>query len=241
MAISPSQDVQHPTNVVPSPMKPLDVSDKKKFMMSPVPKERGMLRCYVTRERTAFMKLFPKYYLFLEHANTFLMSARKRKKNRSSNYLLSLDPDDLNRVSSNYFGKVRSNFVGTEFTIYDKGESPKNMNSSNRDVRLQLGCILYVCDLNPKKDMSSGRLGFAVPLGLTIRHTSHEPMQETNILGSKGPRKLSVCVPKITSEGKYFPFPQMKDRPTMIERYKDKDWKNLYIFRNNSPQWNDGT
>ena len=26
--------------------------------------------------------------------------------------------------SGNYFGKLRSNFVGTEFTIYDRGVKP---------------------------------------------------------------------------------------------------------------------
>ena len=46
-----------------------------------------------------------------------LRSARKRKKNKTSNYLISLDDDDLARKSGNFFGKVRSNFIGTEFTM----------------------------------------------------------------------------------------------------------------------------
>ena len=50
----------------------------------------------------------------------FLLSARKRKKSKSSNYIISLDEDDLARQSGNFFGKLRSNFVGTEFTIFDK-------------------------------------------------------------------------------------------------------------------------
>lgn len=130
---------------VESPRKPLNLSDRRRFLMRPVPKDYGMLQCYVTRERTSLTKLFPKYYMFLEHGGTFLMSARRRKKNRSSNYLLSLDPDDLNRSGSNYFGKLRANFVGKEFTMFDSGVNPKNSAGSNKDVRLQLGCVSFVC------------------------------------------------------------------------------------------------
>jgi hypothetical protein len=32
--------------------------------------------------------------------------------------------DDLKRNSTNYLGKLRSNFVGTEFRIYDNGCEP---------------------------------------------------------------------------------------------------------------------
>jgi hypothetical protein len=34
---------------------------------------------------------------------------------------VSLDYDDLGRESEKYFGKLRANFVGTEFTIFDDG------------------------------------------------------------------------------------------------------------------------
>jgi len=73
---------------------------------------------------------FPEYFLYLDGPGTkpgsptadakFLLSARKRKKSKSSNYIISLDEDDLARQSGNFFGKLRSNFVGTEFTIFDK-------------------------------------------------------------------------------------------------------------------------
>ncbi len=54
----------------------------------------------------------------------FLLAARKRKKQTTSNYLISLDPEDLNRDSSKFFGKLRANFVGTEFTVFDGGDKP---------------------------------------------------------------------------------------------------------------------
>lgn len=56
---------------------------------------------------------------------------------------MSLDKDDLKRGSGSYFGKLRANFWGTEFIIYDRGENSKISMENNRDVRNQLGCILY--------------------------------------------------------------------------------------------------
>jgi len=32
---------------------------------------------------------------------------------------------DLSREGANYLGKLRSNFVGTEFEIFDNGHNPK--------------------------------------------------------------------------------------------------------------------
>ena len=36
-----------------------------------------------------------------------------------------MDKNDMNRKSSNYLGKVRSNFLGTVFNAYDNGENPQ--------------------------------------------------------------------------------------------------------------------
>jgi len=54
------------------------------------------------------------------------MSAKKRSGMKTSHYLISMDKNDMNRKSSNYLGKVRSNFLGTVFNIYDDGENPKS-------------------------------------------------------------------------------------------------------------------
>ena len=64
------------------------------------------------------------YNLYLEEGKHFLLAARKRKKQRTSNYLISLDYDDLNRDSEKFFGKLRANFVGTEFSVFDGGVKP---------------------------------------------------------------------------------------------------------------------
>jgi hypothetical protein len=91
-------------------------------------------------------RLFPTYEIYLKDGDQFLLAARKRKKNKSSNYLISLDKDDLARQSGNFFGKLRSNFLGTEFSLYDKGVNPDKLEHMSREtvqLRQELGTILY--------------------------------------------------------------------------------------------------
>ena len=76
--------------------------------------------------------------------NPFLLSARKRKKQKKSNYLISLDEEDLAKNSGNYYGKVKSNFVGTEFVMHDKGVKPADAEQTPvANLRKELGCVLY--------------------------------------------------------------------------------------------------
>ena len=49
------------------------------------------------------------------------MAAKKRSWNKTSNYLITLSFDNFKKDSKDVLGKLRSNFLGTEFKIYDNG------------------------------------------------------------------------------------------------------------------------
>ncbi len=54
--------------------------------------------------------MYPTYFLHMERDDgkkVFLLAARKRKKSRTSNYIISIDPTDLGRNSESYVGKLR--------------------------------------------------------------------------------------------------------------------------------------
>ena len=53
------------------------------------------------------------------------MSAKKRTGNKTSNYLISTKRDQFDKTQESFIGKLRSNFMGTEFNLYDHGENPK--------------------------------------------------------------------------------------------------------------------
>lgn len=71
----------------------------------------------------------------------FLLAGRKRKKSTTSNYLISTDPTDLSRTGEAFVGKLRSNVLGTQFTVYNSGHRPDGRTEASRE---ELAAIIYV-------------------------------------------------------------------------------------------------
>lgn len=71
------------------------------------------------------------------------MTAKKQSFQTTSYYLLSTDINELTKQSPHFIGKIRSNFVGTEFTIYDTGENPSKKQATLENTRAQWGVIFY--------------------------------------------------------------------------------------------------
>lgn len=185
-----------------------DLSDKRLFLMQPGPRS-GHVQCTIKREKGNF-GMYPKYVLRLDGPEgEFLLSARKRKKSKSSNYLISLDKDDLARQSRNYFGKLRSNFIGTEFVIFDKGSKPheKGAKGIQPNVRSELGGVLY----------------------------------QHNILGTRGPRKMTVVIPSLDSRSKRKSFVSDQKGESIMDLFKQTngDTDDMIVYQNKSPAWNE--
>eukprot|EP01135_Chromosphaera_perkinsii_P003244 Nk52_evm19s239 gene=Nk52_evmTU19s239 len=130
----------------------VDLSDTLKFVNNPAPKGVKIL-CRITRDKKGVEKgMYPTYYLHLEKENRereFLLAARKRKRSKTSNYVISTDPLDLSRESDNFCGKLRSNFMGTHFSVYDNGVNPKKVTIKNPTAksRRELASISYDTNL----------------------------------------------------------------------------------------------
>ena len=75
----------------------------------------------------------------------FLLAGRKRKKSATSNYLMSTDPTDLSRGGDAFVGKLRSNMLGTQFTIFDGGEPTKSRSllQDRAGQRQEIAATLY--------------------------------------------------------------------------------------------------
>lgn len=71
------------------------------------------------------------------------MSARRMPGNKSSNYSITLSKVDFERKSTIYLGKLRSNFIGTQFTLFDNGVNPKEQKGADV-IRKELCHIEYV-------------------------------------------------------------------------------------------------
>jgi tubby-related protein 1 len=103
-----------------------------------------MLQFCIKRDKDGFSKKFyPKYDLFFTKTGRFLMTAQKMQLMRSAHYNLTLERDDVDKKCAGYLGKLRSNLVGTEFNIFDKGENPDS-NLLPSQIRNLMGSIIYV-------------------------------------------------------------------------------------------------
>ena len=119
------------------------------FVYKPCP-EKHTIKCRITRDKKGVDRgMFPTYFLHYERedgSKTFLLAGRKRKKSKASNYLISTDPTDLSKNAESYAGKVRSNVVGTKFTVFDNESKPGGLVSvpdKNGSVRQEQCAVLY--------------------------------------------------------------------------------------------------
>ncbi|XP_017958652.1 protein king tubby [Drosophila navojoa] len=176
------------------------------FVMQPAP--QGVLyKCRITRDRKGMDRgLFPIYYLHLERdygKKIFLLGGRKRKKSKTSNYIVSCDPTDLSRNADGFCGKLRSNVFGTSFTVFDSGNK-----ESTENPRLDLAVIIY----------------------------------DTNILGFKGPRNMTVILPGMTEDDQRVKISSADPKQQgILDLWKMKNMDNIVELHNKTPVWNDET
>ena len=190
-----------------------EIEDLSEFVLRPAP-EGVTIKCRVTREKRGMERsVYPAYYLFLEREEggkkIFLLGARKRKKSKSSNYLISVDATDLSRKGDNFIGKLRANFVGTSFTVFDSG-------------------------LNPS-------LRQALPDGSNVRQELAAAIYETNVLGFKGPRKMTIVIPAMTHDHKRIAVKPRDNSESLLERWKSGNMTDLLELHNKQPVWSDET
>ena len=117
----------------------------------------------------------------------FLLAGRKRKRSKTSNYLISTDPTDLSRGGEAYIGKLRSNLLGTQFTVYDNGYSltKDDKHEGHSNPRQELAAVVY----------------------------------DTNVLGFKGPRKMTVIIPGMTPDQKRIQICPRDETETLLGIY----------------------
>lgn len=171
------------------------------------PAGQGVLyKCRITRDRKGMDRgLFPIYYLHLEKdygKRIFLLAGRKRKKSKTSNYVISCDPTDLSRGADGFVGKLRSNVFGTTFFVYDSGSK-----SQIESPRLDLAVIIY----------------------------------DTNILGFKGPRNMTVLLPGMTEDDQRVKICSVDSNEGVLDSWKLKNTDNIVELHNKTPIWNEET
>uniref|UniRef100_A0A673CWN2 Tubby-like protein n=1 Tax=Sphaeramia orbicularis TaxID=375764 RepID=A0A673CWN2_9TELE len=190
----------------------IDVDDLEEFSLRPAP-QGVRVKCRITRDKKGMDRgMYPTYYLHLEREDgkkVFLLAGRKRKKSKTSNYLISIDPTDLSRGGESFIGKLRSNLMGTKFTVYDSGLNPMKSTTSLEasNLRQELAAICY----------------------------------ETNVLGFKGPRKMSVIIPGMNMDHERVSIRPRNEHESLLARWQNKNTESVIELHNKTPVWNDDT
>ncbi|KAJ1656657.1 hypothetical protein IWQ61_003810 [Dispira simplex] len=181
------------------------------FIYRPL-KVGNTLQCKVVCQRSAGNGTEPQYLLYIENQDgepdLFLLSARKRKMARNAYYFISRSQHNVQSGDENIVGKVRANFLGTEYIVYDNGHNPhKPLDSVHptTQVREELCAVLY----------------------------------EPNILGFKGPRKMTLILPAVNRDGTRQHHRPGKDDVSLVEMYRSTCNPSLLILHNKVPQWNE--
>ncbi|KAE9621063.1 hypothetical protein Lal_00019336 [Lupinus albus] len=141
----------------------------------------GTIQCFIKRDKSKMT-----YHLFLclspallVENGKFLLSAKRTRRTTYTEYIISMDADNISRSSSTYIGKLRSNFLGTKFIICDT-QPPYNNAQLSPPGR--------------SRRFNSKKVSPKVPSGsYNIGQVSYE----LNVLGTRGPRKVHCTMNSI--------------------------------------------
>ncbi|KAK4787728.1 hypothetical protein SAY86_011561 [Trapa natans] len=144
------------------------------------------IQCFIKRDRSASTY---RLYLGLTPAlsgdmSKLLLVARKMRRPTSTDFIISLAPDDFSQASTTYVGRIRSNFLGTKFTIYDsqlQASSTVHLQSRPRGKPYRRSANLK--QVSPR-----------TPVGnFSIATVSYE----LNVLRTRGPRRMHCAMHSI--------------------------------------------
>ncbi|KAL3843726.1 hypothetical protein ACJIZ3_001129 [Penstemon smallii] len=143
----------------------------------------GTMQCFIKRDKSnltyhLFLCLSPA--LLVENGK-FLLSAKRTRRTTCTEYVISMDADSISRSSSTYIGKLRSNFLGTKFIIYDT--QPPHTCSENQPPG-RSSRRFYSKKVSPK-----------VPTGGS--YNIAQIKYELNVLGTRGPRRMHCIMHSI--------------------------------------------
>ncbi|KAL5732079.1 Tubby-related protein 1 [Ranunculus cassubicifolius] len=170
------------------------------------------LQCFIKRN-----KKNSTFYLYLGLTSTFmekgkfLLAARKFRHGAHTEYIISLDADDLSQGSNAYVGKLSSDFLGTNFTIYDSqppfdGAKPSSSRASRRFASKQIS-----------PQVSAGNF--------EIGHVSYK----FNFLKSRGPRRM-LCT---------LQCPTTKQNLVEEQPSQNTVCGGCMVLKNKAPRWHE--
>ncbi|KAL6542314.1 Tubby-like F-box protein 5 [Orobanche minor] len=191
------------------------------------------IQCFIKRDRTtSTYRLYFGLMPSAEDGNDKLLLAAKRiRRPTATDFLISLVASDFSRASNTFVGKIRSNFLGTKFTIYDSQPPAAHHHRI---------CCRQSRRFNAKQ--VSPRLP-------AYNYSMAVVSYELNILRTRGPRRMCCAMHSIPvssiQEGGMAPTPtsfphsvgdgKSEEEPVVCSRLPGP----TLVLKNKSPRWHE--
>ncbi|KAK7279832.1 hypothetical protein RJT34_24890 [Clitoria ternatea] len=170
----------------------------------------GTIQCFIKRDKSKLT-----YHLFLclspallVENGKFLLSAKRTRRTTCTEYIISMDVDNISRSSSTYIGKLRSNFLGTKFIIYDT-QPPYNNAQLSPPGR--------------SRRFNSKKVSPKVPSG---SYNIAQVTYELNVLGTRGPRRMNCSMHSIPASS-LEPGGIVPGQPELLPRILEDSFRSI--------------
>ncbi|KAF3339827.1 tubby-like F-box protein 1 [Carex littledalei] len=192
-------------------------------LKQPGPKDSPM-QCFIKRNKknsTFFL------YLGLTQSfadkGKFLLAARRYRNRAHIEYAISTDPEDLFQESNSYVGKLRSDFLGTKYQIYDSQAPYAGAKASNSRSTRRFG---------------SKRISPQVP---SANYETGHAHYKFNLLKSRGPRRMHCTLqsPISSSFTEQDPQPSDRNEDDATKLVMNKPQIGTVVLKNKAPRWHE--
>ncbi|ESQ50624.1 hypothetical protein EUTSA_v10022721mg [Eutrema salsugineum] len=192
------------------------------------------IQCFIKRNRATGTYLL--YYGLMPSEtenDKLLLAARRVRRATCTDFIISLSVKNFSRRSSTYVGKLRSGFLGTNFTIYDN-------QTASSTAQAQPNRRLHSKQASPKLPATS--------------YTAGNITYELNVLRTRGPRRMHcvmesillssvLAAPLVVKGSKEEVSPSPKGEASSTDREITDVSPSLMdqplVLKNKSPRWHE--
>ncbi|KAJ3050422.1 hypothetical protein HK097_008618 [Rhizophlyctis rosea] len=160
-------------------------------------------------------KLNPRYELYI--------SNRLDEPDNTKEFVLSAKKKKQGQASQYSISTVR------DFSVKDN----EGVIGMVRGNFLGTAFVVYDTGTNPFKSKRKREKG--------VRKEYAAVIYEPNIMGFKGPRKMTILLPGMTRQGTRTDIEPLEQKDTLLERYRNQNDREILTVYNKAPQWNEET
>ncbi|XP_078151413.1 tubby-like F-box protein 1 isoform X2 [Carex rostrata] len=190
-------------------------------LKQPGPKDSPM-QCFIKRNKknSTFLLYLGLTQSFADKGK-FLLAARRYRNRAHIEYAISTDPEDLFQESNSYVGKLRSDFLGTKYQIYDSQAPYEGAKASNSRSTRRFG---------------SKRISPQVP---SANYETGHVHYKFNLLKSRGPRRMHCTLQSPISSSSTEQDPQPSDRNEDDATKSVMNKPQIVVLKNKAPRWHE--